>query len=118
MVVSAFEYSVRRGDVRLGAFVVMPDHFHVLVGLCENITLRSWMHGRMSFIAGKTNAFLRSQGCSWQDGYYDTEVRSRKQFYYLVDYILNNPVVAGLVGSPEKWDASSAGGYDWVDLTW
>jgi REP element-mobilizing transposase RayT len=118
IIVSSLQFTVERGDIQLAAFVVMPDHFHVLVGLLEHLTVRRWMHLQMSYIARTTNAFLRSEGCRWQDGYHDTEVRSQKQFNYLVDYIRNNPVEAGLVNYPEEWDATSATGFEWVNLVW
>jgi hypothetical protein len=66
------------------------------------------MHALMSYVAGKTSALLRTNKTSWQDGYYDTLVKIPKQFEFVTYYIERNPVVKGLVDSPDKWDASSS----------
>ena len=117
-VVSSFRFCVERGDIELSAFVVMPDHFHLLVGLLRDLTLSFWMKCLMSFVSAKTTSQLRVFGCHWQEGFYDTAVHSEKQFNYLTDYIHHNPVRAGLVASPEEWNASSASSISWVKLTW
>jgi len=118
VVVSSFRLCVERGDIELGAFVVMPDHFHLLLGLLKDRTLSFWMKCLMSFVSAKTTSRLRVFGCRWQQGFYDTEVQSEKQFNYLTDYIHGNPVRAGLVASAEEWGASSSGALRWVRLTW
>lgn len=65
------------------------------------------MHAFMSYVGGRTAQLLQAHGCHWQDGYYETRIRSAKQFAYVRDYILWNPVRKGLVDTPERWDASS-----------
>ncbi len=117
-VVSSFRFCVERGDIELRAFVVMPDHFHILVGLLKDLTLSFWMKCLMSFVSAKTTSRLRTLGCHWQEGYHDTKVHTEKQFNYLTDYIHVNPVRAGLVASPAEWNTSSAGALRWVRLTW
>lgn len=42
------------------------------------------------------------------DSYYDTRVKTAKQFDFVSRYIEQNPVVKGLIETPEEWDASSA----------
>ncbi len=117
-VVSSFRFCAQRGDIELRAFVVMPDHFHILVSLLKEWTLPLWMKCLMSFVSAKTTSRLRVFGCHWQEGFYDTAIHSEKQFNYLTDYIHDNPVRAGLVASPEQWSASSARSLRWVRLTW
>ena len=117
-VVSSLRFYVERRDIELRAFVVMPDHVHVLVSLLKEWTLSLWMKCLMSFVSAKTTSRLRMCGCHWQEGFYDTEVHTEKQFHYLADYIHDNPVRDGLVASPEEWSASSARSLSWVRLTW
>jgi len=117
-VVSSFRFCVERGDIELGAFVVMPDHFHILMGLRKDWTLSYWMKCLMSFVSAKTTSRLQVFGCHWQQGFYDTQVHSEKQFDYLTDYIHGNPVRADLVKGPEEWSASSADSPSWMRLTW
>ena len=43
-------------------------------------TLPKFMHDFMSYVAGKTGRFLHAHDTAWQDGYYDTHVKTAKQF--------------------------------------
>jgi len=47
-----------------------------------------------------------------------TRVKTAKQFEYVAYYIEQNPVVKGLVESPERWDAASAARKDLVTDPW
>lgn len=51
-------------------------------------------------------------------GYYDTHVKTGRPFEYVAYYVEQNPVVKGLVDSPEQWDASSASCKDVVTDPW
>jgi REP element-mobilizing transposase RayT len=79
IVVSAFAFAVRGQRIHLRAFVVMPDHWHALFALREPWVLPKFMHALMSYVAGKTAALLKNHNTSWQDGYYDTRVKTSKQ---------------------------------------
>ena len=57
---------------------------------------------------GKNSNALQSHKTCWQDSYYDTRVKTAKQFEFVAYYIEQNPVVKGLVESSDQWDASSA----------
>ena len=115
---NAFRFAVVERRVILRSFVVMPDHWHGLFGLLENWTLPGYMHSFMSFVGANTAANLLLQGCSWQPGYFDTRIRSMKQFIYVANYILENPVRKGLVQSAEDWDASNLKHPDIVRSGW
>ncbi len=86
----------------------MPDHWHALFALRDPWTLPKFMHHMMSFVGGRTSALLTHRDTSWQDGYYDTRVKTAKQFEFVTRYIEENPVARGLVERPEEWDATSA----------
>jgi REP element-mobilizing transposase RayT len=118
IVVNALAYSVHQQRIYLRSFVVMPDHWHALFALREPWTLPKFMHALMSYVAGKTSALLRTNKASWQDGYYDTLVKTPKQFEFVTYYIERNPVVKGLVDSSDQWDASSATRMDLVTDPW
>ena len=118
VVVSAFRFAVDANRIYLRAFVVMPDHWHALFALREPWTLPKFMHDMMSFVGRKTNPLLRMHDTAWQDSYYDTHIKTVKQFEYVAYYIEQNPVVKGLVNSPEEWDASSASCTDAVNDPW
>ena len=96
----------------------MQDHWHALFALREPWTLPKFMHDFMSYVARRTSRLLSTNDTAWQDGYYDTHVKTAKQFEYVAYYIEQNPVVKGLVDSPEQWDASSASCKDVVTDPW
>ena len=61
---------------------------------------------------------LESHKTSWQDGYYDTRVKTSKQFEFVTYYIEQNPVTKGLAEEADEWDASSARRRDLVTEPW
>jgi len=118
VIVSALRFAVEHNRIYLRAFVVMPDHWHALLALREPWTLAKFMHHFMSYVAQKTGRFFNTRDAAWQDGYYDTHVKTAKQFEYVAYYIDQNPVVKGLVNSAERWDASSASCKDVIIDPW
>ena len=118
MIVSAFAFAVQEQRIYLRAFVVMPDHWHALFALREPWVLPKFMHALMSYMASTTAALLKNHKTSWQDGYYDTRVKTSKQFEFVSRYIEQNPVVKGLVEQPAEWVASSANRQDIVTDPW
>jgi putative transposase len=118
LIVDAFAYALARERIYLRAFVVMPDHWHAVFALREPWTLPRFMHSLMSHVAAKTFTGLRSGGSAWQDTYYETRVRTARQFRYVAYYIEQNPVKAGLVEDPAAWPASSAARPDLVTNPW
>lgn len=97
-------------DYRLWAWVVMPNHVHVLIGpnadrrLDLTAITRRWK-GRT---ARAIHAHLGRSGRFWQPESFDRWIRDDRHFAAVVVYIENNPVHAGLCASPEEWRWSSA----------
>ena len=118
IVVSALQFALETQRIYLGAFVVMPDHWHALFALVAPWTLSKFMHDMMSFVGARTQRQISANGTRWQDSYYDTLVKTAKQFSYVADYIEQNPVAKGLVEQPDQWRASSAHRVDLVTDPW
>jgi hypothetical protein len=66
----------------------------------------------------KTFTDLRSGGSAWQYTYYETRVKTARQFRYVAYYIEQSPMKAGLVEDPAAWPASSAARPDLVTDPW
>jgi len=94
---------------QLRAWVVMPNHVHLLILPQVPVTvLMRWLKGST---ARHANRILGRTGQPfWQDESYDHYLRQANQVDRTVAYIEQNPVSAGLVGSAERWPWSSAGG--------
>ncbi len=80
----------------LNAFVVMPNHVHVLFVLHEGEDLSHVIHSWKSFSAHELNKATGKSGAVWQEEYFDRIVRDERHFSRLVTYIENNPTKAGL----------------------
>ena len=92
---------------RLLAWVVMPNHAHVLIEIMQT-PLAEILHGWKSYTAKAANRLLRRSGDFWQSEYFDRYIRDEEHLRKVVHYIENNPVKAGLVKSPEEWIFGSA----------
>ena len=90
------------------AWVVMPNHVHVLIETVEGYPLHQILHSWKSFTAKKANQILGRSGRFWFPEYFDRYVRDERHLSDSVRYIHWNPVKAGLVESPEDWPFSSA----------
>jgi REP element-mobilizing transposase RayT len=93
---------------RLIAWVVMPNHVHVLIEIIEGYPLDRIIHSWKSYTANEANKILNREGRFWYPDYYDRFIRDERHFYNAVRYIHENPVKAGLVENPEDWPFSSA----------
>jgi REP element-mobilizing transposase RayT len=93
---------------RLAAWVVMPNHVHLLLTPLSGYTLSSIMHSLKSYTAREANKLLRREGALWQEEYFDRFIRDAKHYAQTIAYIEANPVKAGLCLHPEDWPYGSA----------
>jgi REP-associated tyrosine transposase len=87
----------------LGAYVLMPDHFHAFVVIDdERRNLSTWIKSLKNALS-KT---LRARGIPsphWQKGFFDHMLRGDESYSAKWDYVRNNPVRAGLVKNWKDW---------------
>ncbi len=96
------------GKFSLHAFVVMPNHVHLLLTVPEGLVLERTMQlikGGFSYEAGKR---FGSRGTIWQKSYVDRRVRDAVECSRFREYIHQNPVRAGLVEVQKQFAYSSA----------
>jgi len=91
------------GHYKLHAFVVMPDHVHLLI-TPQAITLER----AMQLIKGGFSHQLKSKLPVWQKGFNDHRCRDADDFIARKNYIHQNPVRAHLVIEPWQYRFSSA----------
>ena len=92
----------------LHAWVVMPNHVHVLYTREVEWQLSQIAHSWKSYTASECNKLLQRKGEFWQREPFDRYIRDEKHFANAVFYIENNPVKAGLCDKSENWRWSSA----------
>lgn len=108
MIVEAFRYnSEQLGHYVLHAFVIMPNHVHLLITLAVKLPLLT--KSLKGITAKKANLILGSTGTPfWQEESYDRLVRNSDEFERIRNYIETNPVRAGLVNERSSFKWSSA----------
>jgi putative DNA methylase len=93
---------------RLHAWVVMPNHVHLLLTPIEGHSLAQITHSLKSYTAHRINHVLGRHGEFWQRESFDRYIRDAHHFAAAREYIEANPVKAGLCGKSEEWEFSSA----------
>jgi REP element-mobilizing transposase RayT len=87
----------------VGRYVIMPDHIHLFcsparfpreplgqwVRFWKNVASRKWPRP--------------DEHPVWQRDFWDTQLRREENYDQKWEYVLENPVRAGLVGTPEEW---------------
>src|SRR5262249_25301441 len=101
-----YEYR-SQGKYHLHEFVVMPDHFHLLLTLRDISVERAvqLIKGGFAFRAGKTLGF---KAPVWQKGFSEVRVLDKEAYENQRQYIHNNPVARHLVERAEDYPRSSA----------
>jgi REP element-mobilizing transposase RayT len=92
---------------RLQAWVVMPNHVHLVVDVSRT-PLSKLLHLWKGRSAHAANQLLGRQGRFWAREYYDTLVRNGAHLDKSIRYTENNPAKAGFVSDPRQWPWSSA----------
>jgi REP element-mobilizing transposase RayT len=115
---------------RLLAWVVMPNHVHVLFHPIDLWTVAKIVASWKKFTASRICDFRKSSAFRstylsvanqeigvpgnatskpvWHREYWDRYIRNERHHQETVNYIHRNPVKAGLVAQPEHWPWSSA----------
>jgi putative transposase len=98
----------KQSKYHLHEFVVMPDHFHLLITPIPPVTIEKaaqFIKGGFSYRAKKELGF---NGEIWQTSFYDRRVRDANEYIRFRHYIHMNPVRRGLATGPEEFPHSSA----------
>jgi len=86
---------------RLLAWVVMPNHVHMVFEVLPQCSLSRIVHSLKSFTAKRANELIGKTGAFWQREYYDRLIRNGKELDRAILYVRSNPEKAGL--ADWKW---------------
>ena len=121
-----------RLDFHVWAYVIMPEHVHLLIWPRREVySVSAILQAVKQSVSRKALGWLRAEspgGLRWlatgrsdrpyqfwqEGGGYDRNIRNSKALIHMINYIHNNPVRRGLVQRPEDWPWSSA--RDWADM--
>ncbi|MBD2752126.1 transposase [Spirosoma validum] len=100
------------------AYCIMPNHVHIVVDMAiqldllnpseaihaENYTQLFLVLKRIKGGSARVaNLFLNRTGAFWQPEYYDHYVRDSAELNRIINYVLQNPVKAGLTENWQDW---------------
>ena len=93
-------------------YCLMPDHIHlVLAPGCDGLSVA------IRRLKGRFSVWWRRNGDGqtlWQQGFFDHKIRTTENFKQQCDYVLENPVRAGLVERAEDYEWSGSLSYTWL----
>ena len=93
---------------RLANFCVMPTHIHLLIEPWEGTNLSKIMHWIKTNSAKRWNTIHGSIDHLWGHRYFARAVKDPQEYEFVMEYIDQNAVKAGLSPTPEEWKASGA----------
>jgi REP element-mobilizing transposase RayT len=136
VLIESFAYCRREKGLQVFAYVIMPTHFHAIVGTRESVALTHVMRDLKRHTARKLDAVLEdlswelplrvfrkaasleergNQYKVWQDEFHPIALETEEVFLQKLEYLHANPVRKGLVKKPEDWWYSSC--RTWLDGT-
>ncbi len=92
----------------------MPNHVHIVFSVTRiadsssrnsvsTYIVTKILQELKKYTALRANKILNKSGQFWHHESYDHVVRDDRELENIVDYVLHNPVKAGLVKEPENW---------------
>jgi putative transposase len=115
-----------RLGIQIGAFVVMPEHVHVLVRCPEGVSVSGVLGSLKRPVSARAKAWLVEHEPEWIDrltvvqgkrrvfrfwqagGGFDRNIWEQRTLAEVVEYIHTNPLRRRLVERPTDWVWSSA----------
>ena len=134
--IDSIRQSLIRHNFALWAYVIMPEHVHLLIWpMRDDYDISSFLKSAKESVAKRAVAYVRKMAPDflpkmldrqpsgrkcyrfWQRGPgYDRNLWSPEHIWDKIDYIHGNPVQRGLCQRPEDWIWSSAADYLGVRL--
>ena len=102
------EQTRSRHQARVYAYVLMPEHIHLLINEPPLILLAQFLKALKQITSRKLRG---DRPQFWQDRYFDANIYGEAARSEVIRYIHRNPVKRGLVASPEQYRWSSLNHY-------
>ena len=105
-----------RNPMRILAYCVLPNHFHLALWPLGDGDLGRWMHWLLTAHVRRYQRHYHSTGHVWQGRFKAFPIQEDEHLLVVLRYIERNPLRAGLVERAERWPWSSLGlekGTDW-----
>jgi putative transposase len=103
LLIDVLRSNVAAGRFRLYDFVIMPDHLHLLMTLPGELSVEKAMQLIKGGFSYRLKREFGYQGEVWQRGFSEVRIFDRQSFLQRREYIVQNPVTAGLVDTAEQY---------------
>lgn len=91
-------------EYELICYCIMPNHIHLVFELRnKNKAVGNIVGSVKKFIARRANKTLKRKGRFWQTESFDRLIRDEVELYFTINYVLMNPVNAGLSENWNDW---------------
>jgi REP element-mobilizing transposase RayT len=90
------------------AYVIMPDHLHLIARPHADVTTSRIMKMIKGRFARQHQAPTRRRGPFWQSRFHEKALTTDEALWTAVRYVHQNPVQAGIASSPSVYPWSSA----------
>lgn len=97
-----FEYK-NKFSIELIFYCLMPNHFHLVVRQNGDQEAREFISMVQMTYAKYFNKKYGRKGQLFEGRYRCVEIKDQKHLINLINYLMQNPVKAGLVKRPEDW---------------
>ncbi len=104
LLLDVLEQNRSKDRFQIHAFVVMPDHIHLLLTPAKDVSLEK----AMQFIKGGFSFQLKSKLGVWQESYNEQRIKDATDFTQHRTYIESNPLRTRLAAHPTEYPFSSA----------
>jgi len=105
----------QRQAVKLLAFCLMPNHFHLVIEPESTTALSRFMQWLMTSHVRRYHQHYLSNGHVWQGRFKSFPIQRDQHLVAVLRYVCENPVRAGLVKTAEEWAWSGLRRTDLVD---
>lgn len=88
----------------VGRYVIMPDHVHLFCAPGEVVAMRPLLQWVSYWKSQAARNWPRPEDAPiWQRHFWDTQLRRGENYDQKWDYVVQNPVRAGLVANAADW---------------
>jgi putative transposase len=101
-------------SIHVIAYVLMPNHYHFIIGVDKNGELSPFFQRLFNSYSQAFNRQHNRSGTLFEGRAKSLLIDESDYVYALVRYIHLNPVVAGLVETPDYWQFSNY--HEWIGV--
>ena len=100
----------KRLPMRVLAYCLMPNHFHLALQPIHDGELSRWMQWLTTAHVRRYHRHYQGSGHVWQDRFKSFPIQADDHLYLVLRYIERNPLRANLVERAQDWR--------WLSLRW